>query len=132
MNFQRILIMGTIGKDADVKTFANGSSVMNLSVATSENWKDKDGAWQKRTTWHNVRLFGKSVEYVAPKAVKGANVYVEGIINTDEYTDKDGKQQYKTYVKAESVKVISGKQDGFQSQLQSQQKSGFDADTIPF
>jgi single-strand DNA-binding protein len=130
MNFQKMLIMGTLGKDADVRTFANGSSVMTLNVATSENWKDKDGTWQKRTTWHSVKLFGKSVEYVAPKALKGTTVYVEGIINTDEY-EKDGVKQYKTYVKAESVKVLSGKQDGYQGKLQAEQ-SGYDAESIPF
>ena len=130
LNFCKVIIIGTLGRDSSVNTFANGSSVMTLNVATSENWKDKDGTWQKRTTWHSVKLFGKSVEYVTPKALKNTTVYVEGIINTDEY-EKDGAKQYKTYVKAESVKVLSGKQDGYQGKLQAEQ-SGYDAESIPF
>jgi single-strand DNA-binding protein len=117
-NFQKIIVLGQLGRDAEIKNFPNGGGVMNMSVATSENWQ-KDGEWQSKTTWHNVKVFGKSVDYLAPKCVKGASVLVEGILNVDEY-EKDGVKKYNTFIKASSVKVISGKQDGYQGQLQEQ------------
>lgn len=129
LNYNRVIIGGTLGKDAEVKNFSNGNSVMNLSVATSENWKDKENQWQEKTTWSNVKLFGKSVDYLAPKCLKGASVLVEGILNVDEY-EKDGVKKYNTFIKANSVKVISGKQDGFQGNLQEQ--SGVSAEDLPF
>lgn len=129
LNYNRVIIGGTLGKDAEVKNFSNGNSVMNLSVATSENWKDKENQWQEKTTWSNVKLFGKSVDYLAPKCLKGASVLVEGILNVDEY-EKDGVKKYNTFIKANSVKVISGKQDGFQGNLQEQ--AGVSAEDLPF
>jgi len=127
-NYQKVLILGQLGKDAEIKNFPSGGSVLNVSIATSENWK-KDDEWQSKTTWHNVKLYGKSVDYLAPKCVKGATVMVEGIINVDEY-EKDGVKKYITFIKASSLKVISGKQDGAQGQLQNQEN--FSSDSIPF
>ena len=128
-NFQKIIILGSLGRDAEIKNFPSGGGVMNMSVATSENWQ-KDGEWQSKTTWHNVKVFGKSVDYLAPKCVKGASVLVEGIINVDEY-EKDGVKKYNTFIKASSVKVISGKQDGYQGQLQEQSNINASED-LPF
>jgi single-strand DNA-binding protein len=127
-NYQKVIVLGQLGKDADIRNFPNGGAVLNMSVATSENWQ-KDGAWQSKTTWHNVKLFGKSVDYLAPKCLKGASVLVEGILNVDEY-EKDGVKKYNTFIKANSVKVISGKQDGFQGNLQEQ--AGVTAEDLPF
>ena len=127
-NYQKIIILGQCGKDAEVRNFPNGGGVLSMSVATSENWQ-KDGEWQSKTTWHSVKVFGKSVDYLAPKCVKGASVLVEGILNVDEY-EKDGVKKYNTFIKANSVKVISGKQDGFQGNLQEQ--SGVSAEDLPF
>ena len=128
-NFQKIIILGSLGRDAEIKNFPSGGGVMNMSVATSENWQ-KDGEWQSKTTWHNVKVFGKSVDYLAPKCVKGASVLVEGILNVDEY-EKDGVKKYNTFIKASSVKVISGKQDGYQGQLQEQSNINASED-LPF
>lgn len=127
-NYQKVIVLGQLGKDADIRNFPNGGAVLNMSVATSENWQ-KDGEWQSKTTWHNVKLFGKSVDYLAPKCLKGASVLVEGILNVDEY-EKDGVKKYNTFIKANSVKVVSGKQDGFQGNLQ--QQAGVDTDSLPF
>jgi single-strand DNA-binding protein len=127
-NFQKIIILGQLGRDAEIRNFPSGGGVMNMSIATSENWQ-KDGEWQSKTTWHNVKVFGRSVDYLAPKCVKGASVLVEGILNVDEY-EKDGVKKYNTFIKASSVKVISGKQDGYQGQLQEQ--ASVDTDSLPF
>lgn len=129
LNYNLAVIGGTLGRDAEIKALANGSSLVTLNVATSENWQ-KDGEWQKKTTWHSIKYFTKNPDYLLGKCVKGASVLVEGSINTDEY-EKDGVKKYSTYIKADSVKVVSGKQDGFQGTLQ-KQESNFSADTIPF
>ena len=127
LNYQKIIIGGTLGSDAKVNNFANGGGVMTLNVATSENWK-KDDEWQSKTTWHTVKLFGKSVEYLSPKCVKGVSVMVEGILNTDEY-EKDGVKKFSTFIKAVNVKVVSGQQDGAQGQLQA---NSINTNDLPF
>ena len=127
-NYQKVIILGQLGKDGEVRNFPNGGAVLSMSVATSENWQ-KDGEWQSKTTWHSVKLFGKSVDYLAPKCTKGASVLVEGILNVDEY-EKDGVKKYNTFIKANSVKVVSGKQDGYQGNLQNQAQHS--TDDIPF
>ena len=127
-NYQKFIALGQLGKDAEVRNFANGGAVMNLSLATSENWQ-KDGEWQSKTTWHNVKVFGKSVDYLAPKCVKGTSVLVEGILNVDEY-EKDGVKKYNTFIKANNVKVLAGKQEGFQGKLQEQAQ--ITSEDIPF
>ena len=127
LNYQKCIIGGTLGGDAKINNFANGGGVMTLNVATTENWK-KDDEWQSKTTWHTVKLFGKSVDYLAPKCVKGSSVMIEGILNTDEY-EKDGVKKYSTFIKATNVKVVSGQQDGAQGQLQAK---GIDASELPF
>jgi len=128
MNYQKIIVLGQLGKDAEIRNFPNGGGVLNMSVATSENWQ-KDGEWQSKTTWHNVKVFGKSIDYLAPKCLKGASVLVDGILNVDEY-EKDGVKKYNTFIKANSVKVLNAKQDGYQGQLQEQ--AGVTAEDLPF
>lgn len=128
-NYQKIIILGSLGRDAEIKNFPNGGGVMNMSVATSENWQ-KDGEWQSKTTWHNVKLFGKAIDYLVPKCVKGASVLVEGILNVDEY-EKDGVKKYNTFVKASTVKVLSAKEEGYQGKLQQQSNINASED-LPF
>lgn len=131
LNFQKMILGGTLGKDVEIRDFPNGGKVANLTVATEENWKDKNTSeWKSKTTWHNVKLFGKAVDYIATKAVKGAPVLVEGIINTDSY-EKDGVKKSFTFIKADKVNVLATKQDGMQGKLQSEQ-AGLTADSIPF
>src|SRR5690242_10441574 len=85
----KVILLGNLGRDPEMRYTTSGDAVCNLSVATSEQWKDKSGGKQERTEWHRVTLFGKSAEIAAEYLAKGRSVYIEGRIQTRKYTDKD-------------------------------------------
>mgnify|MGYP003123700918 CR=1 FL=1 len=100
----RVTLLGRLGRDAEVRQTPKGS-VIKFSMATENNWKDAQGAWQSDTTWHSVSAFGK--DYLAPKLVKGATVYVEGKFKSYEV---DGQRRWE--VNALTVKVVEPKVSG--------------------
>lgn len=106
----KVILIGNLGKDPDAKTFANGGSVTNVTLATSESWKDKDGQQQERTEWHNVVFHNKLGEIVAQYLRKGSKVYVEGSIRTRKYQDKaSGQDRYITEIHAADMQMLDGK-----------------------
>ncbi|MGQ0501561.1 MAG: single-stranded DNA-binding protein [Panacagrimonas sp.] len=106
----KVILIGNLGKDPDAKTFANGGSVTNVTLATSESWKDKDGQQQERTEWHNVVFHNKLGEIVAQYLRKGSKVYVEGSIRTRKYQDKtSGQDRYITEIHASDMQMLDGK-----------------------
>lgn len=106
-NLNRALLIGHLGRDAEVRYTNNGAAVCNFSLATTDKWT-KDGQKHERTEWHNVVLFGKQAESLAQYLTKGKAVYVEGSIQTDEYTDKDGNKRKTTKIKADRVQLMGG------------------------
>ena len=102
------MLIGYIGRDAEIKHTDNGSSVANFSIATSEKWKDRQGQPQERTEWHRVVLWGKVVEAVGQYLVKGKQVYVEGSIQSRKWQDRDGKEKTTVEVKAHQVRLLGG------------------------
>ena len=92
----KALIIGSVGKDPEVRATADGNCIVNLSVATSESYKDKGGNKVENTEWHRVSAFGKLAEIIRDYVVKGSKVYIEGKIKTRKWQDKDGKDQYTT------------------------------------
>lgn len=96
----KVILIGNLGGDPDVKTMQSGDKVVNLSVATSESWKDKtSGERQERTQWHRVVIWAQGIADVAEKYLrKGAKVYIEGQLETRKWTDKDGVERYSTEV----------------------------------
>ena len=95
----KVILIGNLGDDPEARSLNNGGEVVNLRVATSENWKDKDGNRQERTEWHRVVIFNKNLAEVAEKYLrKGSKVYVEGQLQTRKWTDKDGAEKYSTEV----------------------------------
>ena len=99
----KVILVGNLGDKPEVKFASNGNALANLSVATSESWKDKDtGAKQEKTEWHRVSLFGKLAEIAGQYLNKGSKVYVEGKLQTRKWQDKDGQDRYTTEV------VVSG------------------------
>ena len=105
----KAIILGTLGKDPDVKYTAGGSAVVNVSVATNESWKDKStGENVEKTEWHRIVMFGKLAEIAAQYLKKGSQVYFEGKIQTRKWQDQSGQDRYSTEI------VI----DGFQGQMQ--------------
>ena len=104
----KVMLIGYIGRDAEIKHTDNGSSVANFSIATSEKWKDRQGQPQERTEWHRVVLWGKVVEAVGQYLVKGKQVYVEGSIQSRKWQDRDGNEKTTVEVKAHQVRLLGG------------------------
>ena len=95
----KVILLGRLGQDPDVKTTAAGASIANISIATSESWKDKNtGEKKERTEWTRVVFFGKLAEIVGRYAKKGTQMYVEGQLRTQKWQDKDGADRYTTEV----------------------------------
>ena len=96
----KVILVGNLGKDPEVRHTQDGKAIVNLSVATSENWKDKQtGERREKTEWHRVVIFNEALARVAEQYLKkGAKVYLEGQLQTRKYTDKDGVEKYSTEV----------------------------------
>jgi len=96
----KVILVGNLGRDPEVRRLTSGDPVVNLSVATSESWRDKaSGERKERTEWHRVVIFNENLAKVAEQYLrKGAKVYIEGALQTRKYTDKDGAEKYTTEV----------------------------------
>jgi single-strand DNA-binding protein len=95
----KVILVGNLGNDPESRSFANGGEVVNLSVATSESWKDRDGNKQDRTEWHRVVIFNENLGRVAKQYLrKGSKVYLEGQIQTRKWQDNSGQDKYSTEV----------------------------------
>lgn len=109
----KAIIVGTLGQDPDVKYTASGSPVVNISVATNENWKDKQtGEAQERTEWHRIVMFGKLAEIAAQYLKKGSQAYFEGKIQTRKWQDQQGQDKYTTEIVANEMQMLGGKPGG--------------------
>jgi single-strand DNA-binding protein len=96
----KVILVGNLGKDPEVRRMQSGDPVVNLSLATSETWRDKaSGERKEKTEWHRVVIFNKNLAEVAEKYLrKGSKVYVEGSLQTRKWTDKDGQEKYSTEI----------------------------------
>ena len=104
----KVILVGNLGRDAELRYTPGGTAVSKFSVATTETWNDKSGQRQERTEWHNIDLWGKQAETLTEYLVKGKQVYVEGRLQTDEYTDKDGVKRKSTRVRSDRVVLLGG------------------------
>ena len=104
----KVILVGNLGRDAELRYTPGGASVAKFSIATTEIWNDKGGQRQERTEWHNIDLWGKQAESLSEYLVKGKQVYVEGRLQTDEYTDKDGNKKKSTKVRCDRVVLLGG------------------------
>ncbi len=102
----RVILVGNLGRDAELRYTGGGAAVASFSVATTEVWKDKDGQRQEQTEWHRISLWGKQAESVAQYLTKGKQVYVEGRLQTRKWQDKEGHDRYTTEVKADRVVLL--------------------------
>jgi single-strand DNA-binding protein len=105
----RVTLIGNLGKDPELKTFPNGGSVCNVSLATSETWKGKDGQPGEHTEWHNLVFNDKLAEIANQYLRKGSKVYVEGQIRTRKYQDKEGKDRFITEIRVRDMQMLDGK-----------------------
>jgi len=104
----KVLLVGNLGKDPEVRFTANGRAVARFPVATSEKWTDQEGNRQERTEWHNVVVWGKQAETCGQYLAKGRQVFVEGAIRSRQYDDKDGNKRYITEIIARDVRFLGG------------------------
>ncbi len=107
----KVMIIGNLGRDPEIRYSQQGTAVVNFSVATSDTWLDKNtGQKQERTEWHRIVVFGKQAENCEKYLSKGRQVYVEGKLNTNSY-EKDGQTHYATDIIANTVQFLGNKQD---------------------
>lgn len=107
----KVIILGNLGRDPETRYTTGGDAVTNLNIATSEQWKDKNGEKQERTEWHRVVLFGRQAEIAGEYLKKGRSVYIEGRLQTRKYTDKDGVEKYSTEIVADRMQLIGSARD---------------------
>ncbi|MEN9796649.1 MAG: hypothetical protein RL653_345 [Pseudomonadota bacterium] len=105
----KAIVIGNLGKDPEVRFTPGGQAVANFSVATNESWKDKNGQAQERTEWHRIVVWGKLAELCGEYLKKGRSAYVEGRLQTREWTDKEGKKNYTTEIVANQVVFLGGR-----------------------
>lgn len=127
----KVIIVGTLGNDPEVKYSASGSAIANLSVATSEQWKDKQtGEKKEQTEWHRIVIFGKLAEVAGEYLRKGSQVYIEGQLRTRKWTDSNGVERYTTEIVIPQMggvmQMLGGKREdsGQKPRQQSGQQSG--------
>lgn len=109
----KVIIIGNLGKDPEVRYTPNGSAVCNLSVATTRNWKSRDsGERQEETEWHRVVLYDRQAEIAGEYLKKGRPVYIEGRLKTRKWQDKEGRDTYTTEIICETMQLMGGRDSG--------------------
>jgi single-strand DNA-binding protein len=104
----KVILVGNLGATPEVKHLPSGDSVVTLSLATTDTWKDKSGAKQEATEWHRVSFFGRQAEICGQYLKKGSPIYVEGSIRTKKYTDKSGVEKYSTEIRGDRMQMLGG------------------------
>lgn len=136
----KAILIGNLGKDPETRYMSNGDAVTNITVATTDTWKDKNGEKQEKTEWHRVTFYRKLAEIADEYLKKGQSVYIEGRLETRKWDDKNGIERYTTEIIASDMKMLSSKQNANNKESDlTQQRSdntdtGFDDmnDDIPF
>lgn len=105
MNVNKVILMGRLGNDPEVRCMTNGEAVANVSLATSEHWKDKSGEKQEKTEWHNLVFYRRGAEILGEYCVKGQEIYVEGKLQTRKWRDKEGHDRYSTEIVISSMQM---------------------------
>lgn len=121
-SINKVIIVGNLGRDPEVRYMPNGEAVCNFSVATTDSWKDKDGQKQERTEWHSIVIYRKLAEIAGEYLKKGRPVYLEGRLQTRKWQDKEtGKDRYTTEIIADVMQMLGGR-DGESSHQENQSK----------
>ena len=149
-SLNKIMIIGNIGADPELRTLPDGGSVVNFNVATSESWTDKNsGERREQTEWHRVTFFGRSAEVIQQYGRKGSKIYIEGSMRTRKWKDKEGNDRYTTEVRGDDFSFLGGRpssgggyeqRDNYSQQGSYNQQGGgggdsfsnMDDDDIPF
>jgi single-strand DNA-binding protein len=108
----KVILVGNLGRDPEVRYLPSGEPVANVALATSSKYKDKTGQLVEETEWHRVTFFGKLAEIVAEYLKKGRSIYIEGRLKTRKYTDKDGVEKYATDIIANEMQMLGSREGG--------------------
>jgi single-strand DNA-binding protein len=104
----KVILVGNLGRDAELRYTPGGAAVATLNLATTEVWNDKQGQKQEKTEWHRIVLWGKTAESLQEYLTKGKQIYVEGRLQTRQWDDKDGNKRYTTEIKADRITLLGG------------------------
>src|SRR5712691_1511549 len=105
----KVIIIGNLGRDPETRYMPDGGAITNISVATTDKWKDKAGEMQEKTEWHRVAFFGKLAEIAGEYLKKGSQVYVEGRLQTRKWQDKEGQDKYTTEIVADRMQMLGSR-----------------------
>ncbi|HEX19897.1 MAG TPA: single-stranded DNA-binding protein [Acidiferrobacteraceae bacterium] len=106
----KVILVGNLGRDPEIRYSANGQAIANVNIATSESWKDKNtGEKQEKTEWHRIVFFGRLAEIVGEYLKKGSQIYVEGRLQTRKWQDKEGKDRYTTEIVANEMQMLGSR-----------------------
>jgi len=108
----KVILIGNLGRDPEVRYMPSGDAVANITIATTETWKDKSGEKQEQTEWHRVAMFGKTAEIAGEYLKKGSQVYIEGKLQTRKWTDKEGQERYTTEIRADRMQMLGSRSGG--------------------
>ncbi len=105
----KVILVGNLGRDPEVRRMPSGDAMVNLSIATTDTWKDKGGERQEKTEWHRVVMFGRVAEVAGEYLKKGSQAYFEGRLQTRKWTDKEGQDKYTTEVVADRMQMLGSR-----------------------
>ena len=109
----KVILIGNLGADPETRYSASGTAMCTIRIATTDSWKDKQtGERQERTEWHRIKFFGRLAEIAGEYLKKGRQVYIEGSLRTDKYTDKEGVERYSTDIVANEMQMLGGQGEG--------------------
>jgi single-strand DNA-binding protein len=108
----KVILVGNLGRDPETRYTTGGDPITNVSIATTDTWKDKNGEKQEKTEWHRVAFFGKLAEIAGEYLKKGSQVYVEGRLQTRKWQDKEGQDKYTTEIVADRMQMLGSRSGG--------------------
>jgi len=121
----KVIVVGSLGADPETRYTANGGAICAIRIATNESWTDKQtGQKQERTEWHRVKMFGKLAEIAGEYLKKGRQVYIEGSLRTEKYTDREGVERYSTDIIASEMQMLGGVPGGGERQERARENTG--------
>lgn len=135
----KVILVGTLGRDPESKTFQNGGTLCQFSIATSEKWKDKNtGEWKENTEWHRIVTNDKLAEISQQYLKQGSQVYIEGSLRTRKWNDQNGQERYTTEIRCSQLQMLGGKpqeqgnSNGYSNNQTKTTASVDDGDDLPF
>ena len=135
-SLNKVMLIGNLGRDAELRYTSGGTAVATLSIATTETWKDKEGEKQEKTEWHRIIVWGKAAEALNDYLVKGKQILVEGKLQTRKWEDKEGATRYTTEIKSDRITLLgSGGRRDESDQSRGSDDAGSEpltAEDIPF